>query len=57
MEAAPQRLLWGTDWPHPNVTGPMPNDGLLADLATEWISDPAVRQQVLVDNPASLYGF
>lgn len=53
---APDRLVWGTDWPHPN-TPLMPNDGLLADLVADWIPDADVRRKILVDNPARLYYF
>ena len=53
----PDRILWGTDWPHPICPVPMPNDGDLADHLAEWIADARVRRQVLVDNPARLYGF
>lgn len=52
---APDRLLWGTDWPHPNIAGDMPNDGDLVDLLAEAIADEATRRKVLVDNPARLY--
>jgi 2-pyrone-4,6-dicarboxylate lactonase len=55
---APERLVWGTDWPHPNLDGePMPNDGDLLDLMLEWTPDDAVRERILVDNPRALYGF
>jgi predicted TIM-barrel fold metal-dependent hydrolase len=54
--AAPDRCVWGTDWPHPNSAF-MPNDGDLVDLLIEWIPDPAARRKVLVDNPVALYGF
>lgn len=55
---APQRLLWGTDWPHVNMNGrAMPNDGDLFDLLGEWVPDSATRQQILVDNPRRVYGF
>ena len=57
IEAAPDRVLWGTDWPHPNVDGKMPNDGDLADLLLSYAPDEAVRRKILVDNPARLYGF
>jgi 2-pyrone-4,6-dicarboxylate lactonase len=59
VEAAPDRLVWGSDWPHVKTewTIPMPNDGELADLLEAWVPDAAVRQRVLVDNPAALYGF
>jgi predicted TIM-barrel fold metal-dependent hydrolase len=56
-EAAPDRCLWGTDWPHPGVSAEMPNDGMLIDLLAEWVPDAARRQRILVDNPALLYGF
>ena len=56
VAAAPDRCLWGTDWPHPNATF-MPNDGDLVDLLAAWIPDEALRRKVLVDNPALLYGF
>jgi predicted TIM-barrel fold metal-dependent hydrolase len=54
--AAPDRCVWGTDWPHPN-TAYMPNDGDLADALATWLPDPAARHKILVDNPARLYGF
>lgn len=55
VEAAPDRVLWGTDWPHPNIAGDMPNDGDLVDLLAEAVEDEAARRQVVVDNPARLY--
>lgn len=57
VEALPGRTLWGTDWPHPNVAGDMPDDGELVDAFFAACPDPVLRQQVLVDNPARLYGF
>lgn len=57
IQTAPDRIVWGTDWPHVMVKGGMPNDGDLCDLLAQWVSDPALRQQVLVSNPAKLYGF
>lgn len=51
----PERLLWGTDWPHPNVTGEVPNDGELVDLLFQACPDASVRQQILVHNPLQLY--
>ena len=54
--AAPDRCVWGTDWPHPNVRI-MPNDGDLVDLVPLMIPDPAQQRMVLVDNPARLFGF
>ena len=57
IEAAPSRVLWGTDWPHPNIEGHMPNDGDLMNLLALHAPDEAVRNRILVDNPARLYGF
>ena len=57
IRAAPDRVLWGTDWPHPNVGKNMPNDGDLVDLVPLFAPDAALRQKLLVDNPARLYDF
>jgi 2-pyrone-4,6-dicarboxylate lactonase len=57
IEAAPDRILWGTDWPHPNTAGYMPNDGDLVDLIPLFAADEATRRRILVDNPQRLYGF
>ena len=57
VAAAPERLLWGTDWPHVMIKKRMPNDGDLADLLLEWVPDAEVRKKILVDNPCALYGF
>jgi 2-pyrone-4,6-dicarboxylate lactonase len=60
VAAAPDRMVWGTDWPHPAIGRldlPMPNDGDLADMLLEWIPDELRRKRVLVDNPARLYDF
>jgi predicted TIM-barrel fold metal-dependent hydrolase len=57
IEAAPGRVIWGTDWPHVMVSKAMPNDADLCDLLNDWVSEPAVRQRILIDNPAALYGF
>ena len=51
----PGRLLWGTDWPHPNISKDMPNDGELVDLLGEMCPDAAVRKRILVDNPTRMY--
>jgi predicted TIM-barrel fold metal-dependent hydrolase len=56
-QAMPNRVLWGTDWPHPNVHGDMPDEGELVDLFFDAVPDAAIRQKILVDNPARLYGF
>ena len=52
-----ERVVWGSDWPHPAVTRPMPNDGALLDLLSEWAPDSTQRDRILVQNPALLYGF
>jgi predicted TIM-barrel fold metal-dependent hydrolase len=57
VRANPDRLIWGTDWPHPRIEGEMPDAGHLLDLFTEWTPDEAVRRKILADNPARLYGF
>jgi predicted TIM-barrel fold metal-dependent hydrolase len=59
VKAAPERLVWGSDWPHPSEQGkpPLPDDAILFDLLAQWASDEAVRTRILVDNPAKLYGF
>lgn len=57
VEAVPEQLVWGTDWPHVMVTRAMPNDADLADLLLDWIPDPAIRRAVTADNPLRLYGF
>jgi predicted TIM-barrel fold metal-dependent hydrolase len=57
IEAAPHRVLWGTDWPHPNIEGAMPNDGDLMDLLALSAPEEPLRNRILVDNPARLYGF
>jgi predicted TIM-barrel fold metal-dependent hydrolase len=55
---APERLIWGSDWPHVNMNDRlMPNDGDLVDLLSEWVPDEGTRKRILVDNPAALYGF
>ena len=56
IEAAPDRVIWGTDWPHPNVRT-MPNDGDLVDLIPQMAPTIELQQQLLVDNPARLFGF
>ena len=56
IAAAPDRVLWGTDWPHPNVRH-MPDDGDLLDLLSAFAPDQATRHQILVTNPERLYPF
>jgi len=59
IEAAPDRVLWGSDWPHGNtfMPGRTPNEGDLLDLLAEIEPDEGVRTRILVDNPARLFGF
>jgi predicted TIM-barrel fold metal-dependent hydrolase len=58
IDKAPDRLLWGSDWPHPNLRGkPMPNDGDLLGLLAAWAPEELLRRRILADNPAVLYGF
>ncbi|CAB3708416.1 amidohydrolase family protein [Trinickia soli] len=57
IEANPRQLVWGTDWPHPSIPVPMPDDTDLTDQFGEWVGDVALRQAILVDNPERLYGF
>jgi predicted TIM-barrel fold metal-dependent hydrolase len=59
IAAAPERVIWGSDWPHSNnfAPGHTPNDGDLIDLLAEFAPDERVRRKILVDNPAALYGF
>jgi predicted TIM-barrel fold metal-dependent hydrolase len=59
IAAAPDRIIWGTDWPHSNnfAPGRTPNDGDLVDLLAAFAPDETVRKKILVDNPAALYGF
>ena len=55
---APERLLWGSDWPHVNMNErAMPNDGDLVDLLAQWVPAEAARRRILCDNPAALFGF
>jgi 2-pyrone-4,6-dicarboxylate lactonase len=57
IDAAPDRILWGTDWPHPNISKHMPNDGALVDLIPLMMPTAALQRQILVDNPHRLYQF
>jgi D-galactarolactone isomerase len=56
VKAAPERLVWGSNWPHPNETR-RPDDARLFDLMARWASDGATRRRILVENPARLYDF
>ena len=55
VETFPERVLWGTDWPHPNLKDHMPDDGLLVDTIPGIACTPALQQKLLVDNPTRLY--
>lgn len=57
VDAAPDQLLWGSDWPHVLIKTAMPNDGALFNLFSEWVPDAAQRQRILVDSPARVYDF
>jgi predicted TIM-barrel fold metal-dependent hydrolase len=58
VKHAPERMVWGSDWPHVNLDGMvMPNDGDLLDLVAEWVPDSKVRNRILTQNPKALYGF
>jgi predicted TIM-barrel fold metal-dependent hydrolase len=58
VKQAPQRMVWGSDWPHPTMKDDeKPNDATLIDLLSEWAPEAATRNRILVDNPAELYGF
>lgn len=56
VKAAPEQLVWGSDWPHPTEKV-KPDDALLLDLLGIWVPDEVTRIRILVDNPAKLYGF
>nr|WP_294505826.1 amidohydrolase family protein [uncultured Rhodopila sp.] len=56
VAAAPDRCVWGTDWPHSQMD-PAPEAGLLLDQFVAWVPETEARQKILVDNPARLYGF
>jgi predicted TIM-barrel fold metal-dependent hydrolase len=55
VAAAPDRVIWGTDWPHPNVPHDMPDDGELVDLFARVVEDAGLQRKILVDNPTRLY--
>jgi len=55
VESFPDRVLWGTDWPHPNLKDHMPDDGLLVDFIPQIAPTAELQQQLLVDNPMRLY--
>lgn len=57
IEAAPDRIMWGTDWPHPNKYVVNPNDGDLVDAFGDWVADEAMRHKIMVDTPAKFFRF
>jgi predicted TIM-barrel fold metal-dependent hydrolase len=57
LEAAPDRVVWGSDWPHPAIEGPRPHPATLLDPLFDWVDDADLRRRVLVENPVRLYGF
>ena len=58
VKAAPERLVWGSDWPHPGKpSNDKPDDSLLFDLMSVWAPDEKTRNRILVNNPEALYGF
>ncbi len=57
IEAAPDRVIWGSDWPHPVSVKQPPNEGDLLELLYRFAPDPVTRRKILVDNPAQLFGF
>ncbi len=59
IDVAPDRVIWGTDWPHSNIFAPgeTPNDGDLINLLLDFVPDEDIRRKILVENPAELYGF
>ncbi len=57
VKAAPERLVWGSDWPHPSERETKPDDAILIDLMLAWAPDEAVRNRIFVDNAATLYDF
>ncbi|MBK19103.1 MAG: hypothetical protein CMM52_09755 [Rhodospirillaceae bacterium] len=57
IEARPDRLIWGSNWPHPNYKGAMPNDADLLQQMLDWADSDAVAKKILVDNPENLFGF
>jgi len=56
-KAAPERMVWGSDWPHPSERQVKPDDALLFDLLADWAPDEAARNRILVQNAEALYGF
>jgi len=57
VKAAPERMVWASNWPHPSFKKNFPDEGKLLDLVADWTQDESLRKQILVTNPARLYGF
>jgi predicted TIM-barrel fold metal-dependent hydrolase len=57
VKAAPERMVWGSDWPHPSERDVKPDDAVLFDLLADWAPEEAVRHRILVQNAEALYGF
>ncbi|MGB3899665.1 MAG: amidohydrolase family protein [Mesorhizobium sp.] len=57
IAANPDRVLWASDWPHPSIPVPMPNDGDLVDMALGWAGEAEIRRKLFVTNAERLYGF
>jgi predicted TIM-barrel fold metal-dependent hydrolase len=57
VKAAPERMLWGSDWPHPTEKSAKPDDAILLDLLSDWAPEVKTRRRILVENPEILYGF
>ncbi len=57
IRAAPERVVWASNWPHPTALADPPDDAVLLDLLLDWAGDESLRRRILTDNPAELYGF
>ena len=57
VEARPDKLIWGSNWPHPNFNGKMPNDADLLQQMIDWSGSIKEAEKILVNNPARLFGF
>jgi len=57
IKAAPERMVWASNWPHPSYKKNFPDEGKLLDLVADWTQDESLRKKILVTNPARLYGF
>jgi D-galactarolactone isomerase len=57
IKAAPERMVWASNWPHPSFKKNFPDEGKLLDLVADWTQDESLRKKILVTNPAKLYGF